>query len=58
MATYIRLADYKNSYKKIIKKYHNTNTLVHLGTRTFEDIGGEVAQSVANILEKGKFYGL
>jgi hypothetical protein len=30
------------------------NTMVYLGARAFEEIGGEVVQSVAFVLEKGK----
>lgn len=48
MSTYIRLTNYKNSYKKQV-----TDTMVHLGTRAFEEIGGVVVQSVAFALEKG-----
>jgi len=38
--------------KKIIK-HHRIDTLVRLGPRAFEEIGGEVVQSVAFVLEKG-----
>jgi len=30
------------------------DTMVHLSARAFEEIGGEVVQSVAFVLEKGK----
>jgi len=57
MATYIRLTDYKNSYKrlkiKIIEK-QRIDTMVHLGARAFDEIGGEVVQSVAFVLERGE----
>jgi len=45
------LSSYENLRKKIIK-HHRIDTLVHLGARAFEEIGGEVVQSVAFVLEK------
>ena len=49
MATYIRPMHFKSSdYKKRI------DTMVHLGARAFEEIGGEVVQSVAFVLEKAE----
>ena len=33
-------------------KRQKVNIIVHLGTRAFEEIGGEVMQSVAFVLEK------
>jgi type II restriction/modification system DNA methylase subunit YeeA len=32
---------------------HKIDTMVHLGARAFEEIGGEVVQSVAFVLQKG-----
>ena len=46
------LRSYEKLRIKIIEK-HKIDTMVHLGTRTFEEIGGEVVQSVAFVLEKG-----
>ena len=46
-----------SSYEKLrIKTIENQriDTMVHLGARAFEEIGGEVVQSVAFVLEKGK----
>lgn len=37
-----------------IYEQHHINNTVHLGARTFEELGGEVVQSVAFVLEKGK----
>jgi len=47
------LSSYEELREKIIKE-HKIDTLVHLGPRAFEEIGGEVVQSVAFVLEKGK----
>jgi len=47
------LSSYEKLRVKIIKN-HKIDTLVHLGPRAFEEIGGEVVQSVAFVLEKGK----
>lgn len=47
------LSSYEKLREKIIKEHH-IDTLVHLGPRAFEEIGGEVVQSVAFVLEKGK----
>ena len=33
-------------------KMKKINSIVYLGPRAFEEIGGEVVQNVANILEK------
>jgi len=49
METYIRVRYYKSSDEK-----QRIDTMVHLGARAFEEIGGEVVQSVAFVLEKGK----
>jgi len=47
------LSSYEKLREKIIKN-HRIDTLVHLGPRAFEEIGGEVVQSVAFVLEKGE----
>jgi hypothetical protein len=47
------LSSYEKLRKKIIE-HHRIDTLVHLGPRAFEEIGGEVVQSVAFVLERGK----
>ena len=47
------LSSYEKLREKIIKE-HIIDSLVHLGPRAFEEIGGEVVQSVAFVLEKGK----
>lgn len=47
------LSSYEKLRIKIIKN-HTIDTMVHLGARAFEEIGGEVVQSVAFVLEKGK----
>jgi SAM-dependent methyltransferase len=47
------LSSYEKLRKKIIEN-EKIDTLVHLGPRAFEEIGGEVVQSVAFVLEKGK----
>ena len=46
------LSSYEKLRKKIIEK-QRIDTMVHLGARAFEEIGGEVVQSVAFVLEKG-----
>lgn len=46
------LSSYEKLREKIIKN-HKIDTMVHLGARAFEEIGGEVVQSVAFVLEKG-----
>jgi len=46
-----------SSYEKLrikLLENHKIDTLVHLGPRAFEEIGGEVVQSVAFVLQKGK----
>ena len=45
------LSSYEKLRKKLIE-HHRIDTLVHLGPRAFEEIGGEVVQSVAFVLEK------
>lgn len=47
------LSSYEKLREKIIKN-HKIDTMVHLGARAFEEIGGEVVQSVAFVLQKGK----
>lgn len=47
------LSSYEKLREKIIKE-HYIDTMVHLGARAFEEIGGEVVQSVAFVLEKGE----
>ena len=47
------LSSYEKLRKKLIE-HHCIDTLVHLGPRAFEEIGGEVVQSVAFVLEKDK----
>lgn len=47
------LSSYEKLREKIIK-HHHIDTMVHLGARAFEEIGGEVVQSVAFVLEKSK----
>jgi type II restriction/modification system DNA methylase subunit YeeA len=45
------LSSYEKLRIKIIEK-QRIDTMVHLGSRAFEEIGGEVVQSVAFVLEK------
>jgi len=45
------LSSYEKLRIKIIEK-QRIDTMVHLGARAFEEIGGEVVQSVAFVLEK------
>jgi len=47
------LSSYEKLRIKIIEK-QKIDTMVHLGPRAFEEIGGEVVQSVAFVLEKGE----
>lgn len=47
------LSSYEKLRIKIIEN-HKIDTMVHLGPRAFEEIGGEVVQSVAFVLEKGE----
>ena len=47
------LSSYEKLRKKIIR-HHRIDTPVHLGSRAFEEIGGEVVQSVAFVLQKEK----
>lgn len=47
------LSSYEKLRIKLIEN-HKIDTLVHLGPRAFEEIGGEVVQSVAFVLQKGK----
>ena len=46
-----------SSYEKLrikLLENHKIDTHVHLGPRAFEENGGEVVQSVAFVLQKGK----
>ncbi|AIQ20664.1 restriction endonuclease [Paenibacillus sp. FSL H7-0357] len=45
------LASYEKLREKIIRK-KTISTMVHLGTRAFEEIGGEVVQSTAFVLRR------
>ena len=45
------LSSYEKLRIKLIKR-HKIDTLVHLGARAFDEIGGEVVQTVAFVLEK------
>ena len=47
------LSSYEKLRIKIIEK-QRIDTMVHLGARAFEEIGGEVVQSVAFVLEKAE----
>jgi hypothetical protein len=47
------LSSYEKLRIKIIEQ-QRIDTMVHLGARAFEEIGGEVVQSVAFVLEKGE----
>lgn len=47
------LSSYEALRIKLLEN-HTIDTLVHLGARAFEEIGGEVVQSVAFVLQKGK----
>jgi hypothetical protein len=47
------LSSYEKLRIKIIEN-HKIDSLVHLGPRAFDEIGGEVVQSVAFVLEKGE----
>mgnify|MGYP003448397240 CR=1 FL=1 len=53
MQSWMFLSSYEKLREKIIKN-HKIDTMVHLGARAFEEIGGEVVQSVAFVLEKDK----
>ena len=52
MQSWMFLSSYEKLREKIIK-HHHIDTMVHLGARAFEEIGGEVVQSVAFVLQKG-----
>jgi len=61
MSTYIRLTDYKSSEEKEQEFFNPENHyeakqeyFEDIGARAFEEIGGEVVQSVAFVLEKIK----
>lgn len=51
MQSWMFLSSFEKLRKKIISN-HRIDTLVHLGPRAFEEIGGEVVQSVAFVLQK------
>jgi len=51
MPTYIRLTDYKRSDEKE-QEFFNPENRQYSNARAFEEIGGEVVQSVAFVLEK------
>lgn len=45
-----------SSYEKMRKKFLNTShlhSMIHLGSRTFDELSGEVVQSVAFVVENG-----
>ena len=48
-----------SNFEKLRKKLQDVTivNLAHLGTRAFEEIGGEVVQTVSFILQKGKTNG-
>lgn len=47
------LSSFENLRNKLLYNY-NINTMVHLGTKAFEEIKGEVVQTVSFVLEKKK----
>ena len=53
MQSWMFLSSYEKLRIKLLKN-HKIDTLVHLGTRAFEEIGGEVVQTVAFVIQKGK----
>ena len=52
MQSWMFLSSYEKLRIKLLKN-HKIDTLVHLGTRAFEEIGGEVVQTVAFVIQKG-----
>ena len=52
MHSWMFLSSYEALRVKILEN-HKIDTLVHLGTRAFEEIGGEVVQTVAFVLQRG-----
>lgn len=53
MHSWMFLSSYEALRVKLLEN-HQIDTLVHLGARAFEEIGGEVVQTVAFVLQKGK----
>ena len=53
MHSWMFLSSYEALRVKLLEN-HKIDTLVHLGARAFEEIGGEVVQTVAFVLRKGK----
>ena len=53
MHSWMFLSSYEALRVKLLEN-HQIDTLVHLGARAFEEIGGEVVQTVALVLQRGK----
>jgi len=53
MQSWMFLSSFEKLRVKLLKN-HKIDTLVQLGTRAFEEIGGEVVQTVAFVIQKGK----
>ena len=53
MQSWMFLSSYEKLRIKLLKN-HKIDTLVHLGARAFEEIGGEVVQTVAFVIQKGE----
>ena len=53
MQSWMFLSSYEKLRIKLLKNYR-IDTLVHLGPRAFEEIGGEVVQTVAFVIQKGE----
>jgi len=53
MQSWMFLSSFEKLRVKILKN-HKIDTLVHLGPRAFEEIGGEVVQTVAFVIQKGE----
>lgn len=53
MQSWMFLSSFEKLRIKLLKN-HKIDTLVHLGPRAFEEIGGEVVQTAAFVLQKGK----
>ena len=53
MQSWMFLSSYEKLRVKIIQN-HKIDSLVHLGARAFDEIGGEVVQSVTFVLQKGR----
>ena len=51
MHTWMFLSSFERLRKTLIKK-HRIDSLLHLGTRTFDELGGEVVQNAAFIISK------